>query len=135
MTEPRKLECTSFEERMLSHRYSTYPCVIYLKMVIIGNIVPEHFEKSVDLMLEQNPLMRARRTMQFRRLSWRVQARSDHRVAWHLSEPTPDLPTTSYIDLFAQSGIQIVVVEPSIACELMAATVKQFRSFGAETAA
>ena len=111
MTETAKLTCTAFEELMLSHDYSTYPCVGCLKMVITGNIVREHFEKSVDLMLEQNPLMRARLTMRFGRSSWRVQARSDHRVAWRMSEPTPDWPTTSSIDLFAQTGIQIEVYQ------------------------
>jgi len=106
-----KLTCTAFEELMLSHDYSTYPCVGCLKMVVSGYIVREHFEKSVDQMLEQNPLMRARLTMRFGRSSWRVQARSDHRVDWRMDEPTPDWPTTSSIDLFAQTGIQIEVYQ------------------------
>jgi len=111
MTETVKLECTAFEKLMLSRDYSTYPCVACLKMVVSGNIVREHFEKAVDQMFEQNPLMRARLTMLFGKPSWRVQARSDHQIAWRMGEPTPDWPTTSSIDLFAQTGVQFEVYQ------------------------
>lgn len=116
MNHPLNLQCTAFEELMLSQDSEAYPCNIYLRMTLDGQLDRDKFTESVKLMLVHHPMLRAQLRTGWGRSRWCIQEVRDPTIVWRLQpEQQPEQQLSNLQDtrikLDSEAGIHIDVVE------------------------
>ena len=119
MTRHPKLRCTAFEELMLAQDCSSYPCNIYVRMLMSGTVDRQHFTSAVRMVIEHHPLLRSTLETRWGRSSWVIQNDVKESIQWDTYQPGEiesaaclNLPVESQFDLQREAGLSIVVLEP-----------------------
>lgn len=119
MTSVRRLPCTAFEELMLAQDSPAYPCIVFARVQIKGQLSLACVEKAASVVVHRHPLLRSRLNVHRRRLSWEavdvpsplvhyndMQSESRHALtqegAWLCH---------NYVDLRKETGFRILVEE------------------------
>lgn len=113
MNQLTKLPCTAFEELMLTQDSPAYPCNIYVRMKLCGQLDRHHFTDAVRLMIDLHPLLRAKLATRYGRSTWQIEDVSNAIVSWHrgASHEQMNTPEESQFDLLSGPGLRIDVVE------------------------
>ncbi len=119
MSRGETLRCTAFEELMLGQDSASYPCNIYVRMTVSGQLDRACFDAAVQAMIQHHPLLKAKRRVRFGRSSWMIDDSPGPTASWghyspeHLnSSDRMNVPAESQFDLTTEYGLQIEVLEP-----------------------
>ena len=100
---------------MLAQDSRAYPCDIFVRMIFSRRIHREHFAAAVKLMIDRNPLFRAKLKLRMGRSAWLIQPDSDHPIYWSIGGVTSEgeltWPEAYLIDLYKHTGLYVHVHE------------------------
>jgi len=98
---------------MLTQDSAAYPCNIYVRMKLRGELHRDHFTEAVRAMFASNPLLGATLETRWGRSGWLIQEVAQRVIHWRTdSLDSQNVPEESQFDLHCEAGLRIDVVSP-----------------------
>lgn len=107
-----KLKFTAFEELMLQQDSVAYPCNIYARMLLTGQLDQPLFVKAVDAVCERHPLLKSRIEKRRGRHAWLVNQTASPTIDWRhasVANLEQNYPPESMFDLTREAGMALDV--------------------------
>ncbi len=107
-----KLKFTAFEELMLQQDSVAFPCNIYARMLLTGQLDRPLFIKAIHAVCERHPLLKSRTEKRRGRHAWLVNNAASPTITWrHASAALSEenYPPESMFDLTREAGIALDV--------------------------